>query len=103
MTYEETEPLVTAFVAQQVRNGACPHCLVKAMIGVAIDTAFDHDSVADVHALLCRCVVALDQCQSDQPDQNGYYQSWSVALTGVGLWNWRPPGPVQRGAPSKLG
>ena len=70
MTYEETEQHVTAFVAQQVRDGVCPHCLVKAMVGVAIDTAFDHGSVADVHALLCRCVVALDQCQSAQPDES---------------------------------
>ena len=72
MTYDETEQRVAAFVAQQIRNGVCVQCLAKAMIGVVVDSAFDHGIVADVHALLYRTAHALDDCRSDQPDQTAH-------------------------------
>jgi hypothetical protein len=68
MTYEQTEQCVRDFVAGEIRDGACPVCVVKAMIGVAIDAAFEHGTVEDVHAVLRRCVAALDHCQTDQPE-----------------------------------
>ena len=69
MTFEETERRVIAFVAQQMLDGACPQCLAKALVGVAIDSAFDHGIAENMHALLRRCVVALDQCQFDHPNK----------------------------------
>ena len=69
MTYDETEQRVAAFIAQQIRDGACPVCLAKALIGVAVDISFDGGFTEDVHATLRRCCVVLDQCQSEAAAQ----------------------------------
>jgi hypothetical protein len=52
MMLEEIEQRVTAFVAGEVSSGACPLCLSKLMVVVAIDNAFDHDVVGELR----RCV-----------------------------------------------
>jgi hypothetical protein len=68
MTSEETEQRVSAFVASEIHNGACPLCLSKLMVIVAIDNAFRHDVVEDVHTLLYRMACALEECRSDHPE-----------------------------------
>ena len=67
MTLEQIEQRFTAFVASEVRSGACPLCLSKALVVVAIDNAFDHGAVAEVHDMLLRCVESLDECKREQP------------------------------------
>jgi hypothetical protein len=59
MTSEETEQRVSAFVASAIK------CLSKLMVIVAIDNAFKHDAVEDVHTLLYRLAHDLDECRSD--------------------------------------
>ena len=67
MTFEQIEQRVAAFVASEVRSGTCPLCLSKLMVVVAIDNAFDHHVVAELHDMLQRCVDGLDGCKCEQP------------------------------------
>ncbi len=60
MTFEQIEQRVVAFVASEVKSGACPLCLSKLMVAVAIDNAFDHDAVAELHDMLRRCADGLE-------------------------------------------
>ena len=67
MMFEQIEQRVAAFVASEVRSGTCPLCLSKLMVVVAIDNAFDHHVVAELHDMLRRCVDGLDGCKCEQP------------------------------------
>ena len=67
MTFEQIERRVAAFVASEIHSGTCPRCLTKFMVVVAIDTAFDHDVVGELHHTLQRCVDGLDECKCEQP------------------------------------
>ena len=67
MTFEQIEQRVVAFAASEVRSGACPFCLSKLMLFVAIDTAFDHRVIAELHDMLQRCVDGLEECRCEQP------------------------------------
>jgi hypothetical protein len=67
MTFEQIEQRVTAFVANEIRDGVCPVCLSKLMVVVAIDNAFDHRVVAELHDMLQRCVDGLEECKCEQP------------------------------------
>ena len=66
MTFEQIEQRVTAFVANELRDGVCPVCLSKLMVVVAIDNAFDHDAVAELHDMLQRCIDGLEECKDEQ-------------------------------------
>ena len=35
---------------------------------VAIDNAFDHDVVGELHDMLQRCVDGLEECKCEQPE-----------------------------------
>jgi hypothetical protein len=67
MTFEQIEQRVVTFVTGEVRSGACPLCLTKLMVVVAIDTAFDHHVVAELHDMLQRCIDGLEGCKCEQP------------------------------------
>ena len=68
MTFEQIERRVAAFVAKEIRAGACPQCLSTLMVIVAIDNAFDHHRVGEIHAVLQRCVDGLEECKCDGPE-----------------------------------